>query len=86
MALPIEAEFAVPPILSPELEDHVLHAPIGDLADDPDVEVVLSPTTTIAPSIHARTKDVEAAEKFTLVQFEPGTGENPKEWSKAHKW
>lgn len=86
MALPIEAEFAVPPILSPELENHVLHAPIGDLVDDPDVQVTLSPSTTITPSIHAQTRDVEAGEKFTFVEFEPGTGENPKEWSKGHKW
>jgi hypothetical protein len=86
MALPIEAEFANPPILTPELESHILHAPIGDLVDDPDVEVNLSPTTTIAPSIHARTRDVETGEKSTLVEFEPGSGENPKEWSRAYKW
>lgn len=88
MALPIEAEFANPPILTPEIEEHILHAPNGDLADDPDVQVILSPTTTIAPSIHARTRDVEAeaGEKFTLVEFEKGSGENPKEWSRAHKW
>ncbi|KAJ9094562.1 hypothetical protein QFC20_006877 [Naganishia adeliensis] len=88
MALPIEAEFANPPILTPEIEEHILHAPNGDLADDPDVQVILSPTTTIAPSIHARAKDVEAeaGEKFTLVEFEKGSGENPKEWSRAHKW
>lgn len=34
------------------------------------------------------TKDVEADgwEKFTLAGFEKGSGENPKEWSKVHKW
>ncbi|GHJ84535.1 hypothetical protein NliqN6_0937 [Naganishia liquefaciens] len=79
--LPIEAEFAVPPNLAPELEKYGLHAPTRDLVDDPDVEITLSPTTTIAPWIHARTRDVEAAEKFTLVHFEPGTEENPKEWT-----
>lgn len=88
MALPIEVELANPPILTPELEEHILHAPIGDLADDPDVQVILSPTTTITPSLHVRTRDVEAhaGEKFTLVEFEKGSGENPKEWSRAHKW
>jgi hypothetical protein len=56
----IEAEFANPPIPTPEIEEHILPAPIGDLADDSDVQVILSPTTTIAPSVHARTRDVEA--------------------------
>lgn len=90
MPEPIEAEFASPPIFSPEQEKHIQHAPLGDLHDDVDVSHDASPTTTAAPSVHQNTAahdiEGEAGEKFTLVEFEPGTGENPKEWGKGKKW
>ncbi|GHJ86014.1 hypothetical protein NliqN6_2416 [Naganishia liquefaciens] len=90
MPEPIEAEFAAPPIFSPAQEKHMQHAPIGDLHDDPDVTANPSPTTTAAPSVHQHTTmhdaELEAGEKFTLVEFTPGTGEDPKEWGKGKKW
>jgi hypothetical protein len=90
MPEPIEAEFANPPIFTDEQEKHIQHAPIGDLHDDPHATADPSPTTTAAPSVHQHTAahdgELEVGEKFTLVEFEPGTGENPREWSKAKKW
>ncbi|KAJ9098900.1 hypothetical protein QFC19_006239 [Naganishia cerealis] len=84
MPEPIEAEFAQPPIFSSEQEKHLQHIPRGDLADDPDLNA--SPTTTAAASVHNTIGDVENGEKVTIVEFTPGTGENPKEWSKGKKW
>lgn len=90
MPEPIEAEFANPPIFSPAQEKHIQHAPIGDLHDDPDITANPSPTTTAAPSVHQHTTthdtELEAGEKFTLVEFTPGAGEDPKEWGKGKKW
>jgi hypothetical protein len=85
MPEPIEAEFAQPPIFTSEQEKHLQHLPRGDLADDPDLHP--SATTTAAPSVHDHTTgDIENAEKVTIVDFEPGAGENPKEWGKGKKW
>ena len=46
MALPIEAELANPPIFTPEQEQHILHSPTGDLADDPDLHTMKSHGTS----------------------------------------
>ncbi|KAJ9094569.1 hypothetical protein QFC20_006884 [Naganishia adeliensis] len=86
MSVPFAAELASPPIFTPEAEHHLQHAPFGDLHDDPDLLQSPSPTTTAAHSIHGPTEDLEAREKFTLVEFEPESGENPKEWTKGKKW
>lgn len=85
MSVPIAAELASPPIFTPEAEHHLQHAPNGDLHDDPDLSLNPSPTQTAAHSIHS-VRDLEASEKFTIVDFDRGSGENPKEWSKAKKW
>lgn len=90
MPEPLEAEFANPPIFTPQQEEHIQHAPIGDLHDDPDVNLDPSPTATAAPSVHQNTAvqdaQLEFGEKFTIVEFTLGIGENPKEWSKGKKW
>lgn len=86
MSVPFVAELASPPIFTPAEEYHLQHAPVGDLHDDSDLLQSPSPTTTAAHSTHGPTEDLEAREKFTLVEFEPGSGENPKEWSNGKKW
>ncbi|ESK91681.1 mfs polyamine transporter [Moniliophthora roreri MCA 2997] len=78
---PIEAEFAAPPALSRTQEEEFrqleqeghLHLPrnSSDILHD------------------ASLKEVEAAfrkEGVKTVSFEPGTGEDPREWSKLRKW
>ncbi|KAJ9123324.1 hypothetical protein QFC22_001523 [Naganishia vaughanmartiniae] len=85
MPEPIEAEFAQPPIFTSEQEKHLQHLPRGDLADDPDLNP--SATTTAAPSVHHQTTgDIENGEKVIIVEFEPGSPEDPKNWSKGRKW
>lgn len=88
MPEPIEAEFARPPIFSDVQEKHLQHEPRGDLADDPDAAYNPSTTTTATPSIHdhGTGTELEAGEKFNIVTFDVGSGENPKEWSRGRKW
>ncbi|KAJ9098899.1 hypothetical protein QFC19_006238 [Naganishia cerealis] len=86
MPEPIEAEFARPPIFTDAQETHLQHEARGDLHDDPDA-YGSSTTTTAVPSVHneKRQRDLETAEKFNIVTFEEGGGENPKEWSRGKK-
>jgi hypothetical protein len=88
MPEPIEAEFARPPIFNADQEKHLQHEPRGDLADDPDAAYSPSPTTTASPSVHnhGTGAELEAGEKFSIVTFEAGSGENPKEWTRGKKW
>ena len=90
MPEPIEAEFANPPIFTPAQEEHIQHAPIGDLHDDIHAGAAHSPTTTAVPSVHGPSTfgeaGLEAAEKLIIVEFTPGSGEDPKSWSRGKKW
>ncbi|KAJ7119287.1 MFS polyamine transporter, partial [Mycena filopes] len=77
---PLEAEFIRPPALSRLQEDELRQlereGPYGE-----------SGTTTRVASLSAQSLEAALKEAGThLVTFEPGTGEDPREWSKARKW
>lgn len=73
---PIEADFAAPPALS-ALRD----------AQFRELEVEGPPPHFFASSSNST---IDVAEKaypgYHLVQFEPGAGEDPREWSYWKKW
>lgn len=84
MALPIEAELAKPPIFTPEQEQHILHSPTGDLADDPD----LHGPTSEGPSNHATT--ASSGVRVTGASGDVGAGSGGEQrliaGFNAHDW
>lgn len=77
MIEPVEAEFANPPIFSNQqeriLEDEVIEQP-GAITHASDDET------------RAGTPENEKLKGKIIVDFEPGSREDPREWNKGRKW
>lgn len=84
---PIEAELARPPIFTDQQESQLR---------DQDEEGLHSPASP-TPTLHNDTStrhdvpqaraDVEMGKgEKIVIHFDPGTGEDPRGWSKAKKW
>lgn len=94
MLEPTEGELARPPIYNNAQEEDMAERP-GEGRDDSlagvEAGVNASSTSdeTLAPC-HTRhgNGDVEQVgdEKITIVGFESGNGEDPKEWASGKKW
>ncbi|KAG6827017.1 hypothetical protein H0H92_013537 [Tricholoma furcatifolium] len=81
-AEPIEAEFAFPPALSRSQEEEYRQlGREGPLTRHPSLHTI----TDITLSVHDLEKTY-TKEGFHVVEFEPGAGEDPREWSKSRKW
>lgn len=79
---PIEAEFVFPPALSQDQEDEYRQLEReGPLTSNP----TATTTVTDTISIHDLEKQY-SKEGYHLVEFTPGAGEDPREWSKTRKW
>jgi len=77
---PVEAEFAHPPALTREQEDEY-----RELAQ----EGPLSRSATIIHPFSQTLDDLKHAytrQGYKVVEFEKGSGEDPREWSKGKKW
>ncbi|KAJ6551861.1 major facilitator superfamily domain-containing protein [Mycena capillaripes] len=76
---PLEAEFVHPPALSEFQEEDLRQL---------EREGVLHGTQTATKIGSASLQDPEAAfaPGAHMVTFEPGTGEDPREWGRARKW
>ncbi|KAK7462843.1 hypothetical protein VKT23_007419 [Stygiomarasmius scandens] len=77
---PVEAEFAHPPALTREQEDEY-----RELAQ----EGPLSRSATITQPFSQTLDDLKHAytrQGYKVVEFEKGSGEDPREWSKGKKW
>jgi hypothetical protein len=77
---PLEAEFAFPPALSQAQEDEFRNL---------ELEGPLSRLSTKHTTAVASLADIETDYKLKgvhIVSFEPGTGEDPREWSTRKKW
>lgn len=98
MIEPVEAELARPPIFNERQEailrdeDVELDRAISRLNANAD-GATASPSTSETPSQTATLNvavftpaQLENGEKRTIVTFEPGTRENPREWTKGRKW
>ncbi|KAF8898032.1 MFS polyamine transporter [Gymnopilus junonius] len=92
---PIEAEFARPPVLSREQEERfrtleverlpsVLSRPPTHVPGTPDTATEYDRTPTIG-TIDDLTNELKK-EGYKIVEFEKGTGEDPREWSNGKKW
>lgn len=83
---PLEAEFVHPPALSESQEEELRQLELeGPLCPPFPQE---SQTATKVGSL-ASIRDLEAAftkDGMHVVRFEPGTGEDPREWGRARKW
>lgn len=101
MIEPVEAEFASPPIFTDRqesrLEEEDVESPEADLRrgnSDASAATTLNETPSTERSVqhiigHEKTAhtqgDIEKGKSTkTIVEF--GPGENPKTWSKGHKW
>ncbi|KIY53144.1 MFS general substrate transporter [Fistulina hepatica ATCC 64428] len=82
---PIEAEFAVPPALTTAQEEEFRilerEGPLSDSVTQLDIDVDTAPAPDLAVLSKTRTND-----GYHIVAFEPGAGEDPREWSKGKKW
>jgi hypothetical protein len=98
MIEPVEAELARPPIFNDRQEavlrdeDVELDRAISRLNANTNGSTA-SPSASETPSQTATLNEggltpaqLESGEKKTIVTFEPGTRENPREWSKRRKW
>lgn len=88
MIEPLEAELARPAIYNDQ-EEHVFAE--HDLESNHDLEPTTVTSTSATVTSRAvdnaiTPRDAEAGGKHVLITFEPGLGEDPKEWSKAVKW
>ncbi|PPR07179.1 hypothetical protein CVT26_012609 [Gymnopilus dilepis] len=92
---PIEAEFARPPALSREQEEQfrtleverlpsLLSRPPTHVPGTPDSVTAYEGTPTIC-TVDDLTNELKR-EGYRIVEFEKGTGEDPREWSKGKKW
>ncbi|KIM36325.1 hypothetical protein M413DRAFT_20550 [Hebeloma cylindrosporum] len=85
---PIEAEFIRPPALSLEQEEELRNLEIENLRS----QLSTQGTTAFAdsPSVHtANIHELEQArtkEGYQIVEFDKGTGEDPREWGNGKKW
>lgn len=94
MIEPIAAEFAQPPIFTNADERTLRDEPVEHphLHDHRGSASGALASAKQGQHGHSNFNNVEAGtagEKSTnpyLVRFEPGTGEDPREWSKAKKW
>lgn len=92
MIEPVEAEMARPAVFTPKQEAELQNRDAeGDGAGAGAASSSASSTTLNHGPVHpqggAVQGDIESGnEKYTLVEFEPGTGEDPKEWGKGKKW
>jgi hypothetical protein len=78
MIEPIEAEFAQPPIFTNKQERRI---------DDETVEVPGGITGTESDdNTRAGSPENEKLKGKILVDFEPGTREDPREWNLTRKW
>ena len=95
MIEPLEASMSRPPVFSDQqeavLEDEDIESPhaLSDAAaaaapfasSEPSTTSTLNDATPVDAGLAER-----GGEKVIIVEFEQGTRENPKEWSKLRKW
>jgi hypothetical protein len=102
MIEPVEAELARPPIFNERQEavlrdedvelDRAIsrlnansHTNANGSAASPSASETPSQTATLTEGALTPAQ-LENGEKRTIVTFEPGTRENPREWTKGRKW
>ncbi|KAJ7457263.1 MFS polyamine transporter [Mycena galericulata] len=79
---PLEAEFIHPPALSESQEDELRELAL----EGPLPSTFWSPNATLAKGSSLSLHDIEARDGMHVVMFEPGAGEDPREWGSARKW
>jgi hypothetical protein len=75
MIEPVEAELARPPIFT-NAQEQVLR----------DENVETNSTISTVVGNNRKPSDPEKAGGRIIVDFEPGAGEDPREWGKGKKW
>lgn len=79
---PVEAEMAMPPIYTNTQEKRM-----GEADVEPSNRSSVATLAGDVDTFRSTSGDVESGKRDkVIVAFEPGTGENPREWSKAKKW
>ncbi|KAK4683703.1 hypothetical protein P7C73_g6529, partial [Tremellales sp. Uapishka_1] len=95
MLLPAEAELAQPPVFTDrqeaEFENEALEQPLDATHSSGQVTRSGSGSTltnnATGGELKAKTgAELEKGQEYIVVDFEAGSGEDPKEWSKGHKW
>lgn len=80
MIEPVEAEFAQPPIFTPKQEQ---------ILEDEEVErpgAITGAETQSNDNTRVGTPVNEKLKGKIIVDFEPGSREDPRNWSKLRKW
>ncbi|KAG6896494.1 hypothetical protein C0992_007949 [Termitomyces sp. T32_za158] len=80
---PIEAELVFPPALSQAQEDEYRQLE----REGPLTSHNQTATTTVTDTISIHELEKQFSKQgFHVVEFTPGAGEDPREWSKTRKW